>query len=457
MVDISKHLARMQQAIERRNWPLALEIGEECMDVAPAELQLYKLYVDASKRKAKESDKKSLFGAMSMPGFSKDPLKLLIVAMKKVAGNPDAKSLASAGDAARLAYKAGTKPLIEPAIFLYEEVVSTGLFNADALWHLGHLYFDRFQEKKDPASLESALKTMAKLEAAMPNHPEAGRTLKNWEARKSMERRNQSGAATGDFRSQLSSDDKARRADVMSRLIRTPDAAREVMKFVEEDLKAEPGKKDLWLKKAETHRRLAEIANDPSEYANARSALEKAAEIDTFDFNIVIRLGDVTIEEHKNYIKQLVAANQDATEAKLTLAQIEIEEYRKRSERQPTELSHKFNLGVRLLQIGQIEAAASEFQRTVADPRFRLKSHKFLGVCFGKKNMHDLAVKNYSAYLTTVDDGKSDEAKEVRYLRARQHEQAGKKEEAISDLENLVEMDLSYKDCAARLEKLRGL
>ena len=36
-------------------------------------------------------------------------------------------------------------------------------------------------------------------------------------------------------------------------------------------------------------------------------------------------------------------------------------------------------------------------------------------------------------------------------------QQAGKKDEAISDLENLVEMDLSYKDCAARLEKLRGL
>ena len=457
MVDISKHLARMQQAIERRNWPLALEIGEECMDVAPAELQLYKLYVDAAKRKAKESDKKSLFGTMSMPGFSKDPLKILITAMKKVAANPDAKSLAGAGDAARLAYKAGTKPLIEPAIFLYEEVVSTGLFNAEALWHLGHLYFDRFQEKKDPASLESALKTMAKLEAAMPNHPEAGRTLKNWEARKSMERRNQSGAANGDFRSQLSSDDKARRADVMSRLIRTPEDAREVLKFVDEDLKAEPGKKDLWLKKAETHRRLAEIASDASEYANARSALEKAAEIDTFDFNIVIRLGDVTIEEHKNYIKQLVVANQDATEAKQALAQIEIDEYRKRAERQPTELSHKFNLGVRLLQIGQIEAAASEFQRTVADPRYRLKSHKYLGVCFGKKSMHDLAVKNYSAYLTTVDDGKSEDAKEVRYLRARQQEQAGKKDEAISDLENLVEMDLAYKDCAARLEKLRGL
>jgi tetratricopeptide (TPR) repeat protein len=454
MVDISKHLARMQQAIDRRNWPLALEIGEECMDVAPAEVQLYKLYVDAAKRKAKESDKKSMFGSMGMPGFSKDPLKLLIGAMKKVAGNPDAKTLAAAGDAARNVYKSGTKAMVEPAIYLYEEMVATGLFNAEVLWNLGHLYFERFQDKKDAPSLELALKTMAKLEAAMPNHPEAGRTLKNWEARKSMERRNQ--ASTGDFRSQLSGDDKARRADILSRIIRTADDAREVMKYVDEDIKADPSKKDTWLKKAETHRRIAELANDASEYGKAREALAKAQEIDAFDFNVVIKIGDVTIEEHKNYIKQLAAAGQDTTEAKATLVQVEIEEYRKRAERQPTELSHKFNLGVRLLQMGQVEAAAGEFQRTVADPRYRAKSHKFLGVCFGKKNMVDLAIKNYTAYITIVEDPQSDEAKEVRYLRGRQFEQAGRKDEAIADYSVLVEMDLGYKDCAARLEKLRG-
>jgi len=455
MVDISKHLARMQQAIERRNWPLALEIGEECMDVAPAETQLYKLYVDASKRKAKESGKPSMFGTMGMPAFSKDPLKLLIGAMKKIAVSPDAKTFAAAGDAARNAYKAGTKPMIEPAIYLYEEMLATGLFNAEVLWNLGHLYFERFQDKKDAPSLESALKTMAKLEAAMPNHPEAGRTLKNWEARKSMDKRNVAGAA-GDYRSQLSSGDSARRADIMSRMIRTVDDAREVLKFVDEDVKADPSKKDLWVKKAETHRRLAELANDATEYAKAREALEKAQEIDSFDFNLLIKLGDVMIEEHKNYIKQLLAAGQDATEAKQTLLQIEVDEYKKRAERQPTELGHKFNLGSRLLQLGQIEAAASEFQRTVNDPRFRLKSYKFLGFCFAKKNMVELAVKNYTTYLTTTEDVLSDDSKEVRYLRGRIYEQGGKKEEAIADYSSLVEMDLGYKDCAARLEKLRG-
>lgn len=455
MVDISKHLARMQQAIDRRNWPLALEIGEECMDVAPAEVQLYKLYVDASKRKAKEAGKAGLFGSMSMPGFSKDPLKQLIAAMKKVGSNPDAKALAAAGDAARNAYKAGTKPMIEPAIYLYEEMVATGLFNAEVLWNLGNLYFERSQDKSDPASLDLALKTLAKLEAAMPNHPEAGRTLKNWEAKKSILGRNQKGAA-GDYRSQLSSDDKARRAEVMSRMIRTADDAREVLKFVDEDIKAEPGKKDLWVKKADTHRRLAELGNDGAEYAKAREALEKAQEIDSFDFNLVIKLGDVMIEEHKNYIRQLQAAGQDATEATQTLLQLEVDEYRKRAERQPTEMSHKFNLGSRLLKLGQIEAAASEFQRTVNDPRFRLKSYKFLGFCFAKKNMVELAVKNYSSYLTTTEDLLSDDSKEVRYLRGRIYEQGGKTNEAIADYSTLVEMDLAYKDCAARLEKLRG-
>lgn len=455
MVDISRHLARMQQAIERRNWPLALEIGEECMDVAPAEVELYRLYCDAAKRKAKESDKKSLFGSIGIGGFSKDPLKLLINAMKKVAGSPDAKTLAAAGDAARNVYKAGTKAMIEPAIYLYEEMTATGLFNADVLWNLSHLYFDRFQDKKDLASLDLALKTLGKLEAAMPSHPEAGRTLKNWDARKSMELRNAKGSGE-DYRSQLSSSDKANRAEVMNKMLRTADDAREVLKYVDEDLVEEPGKKDLWMKKAETHRRLAELANDVEQYAKAREALEKAQEIDTFDFSIVIKLGDVIIDEHKNYIRSLEAAGHDATEAKQNLLQIEVDEYKKRSDRQPTEMSHKFNLGARLLQLGQIEAAASEFQRTVADPRYRLKSYKFLGFCFGKKNMVDLAVKNYTAYLDTTEDAVSDEAKEVRYLRARQQEAAGRTAEAMADLSSLVEMDLSYKDCAARLEKLRG-
>jgi tetratricopeptide (TPR) repeat protein len=462
MVDLSRHLARIKQAIERRNWELALTICEECLDVDPANLDIYRSLLDAARRRAKESDKKGMFSGVSAPSFTRDPHKLLLAAMKRVATNPDAKTLAAAGDAARAVYKAGAKPLIDVAIFLYDEMVLSGLFNPEVLWNLAHLYFERFQDKKEPANLESALKTMAKLEAAMPQHPEAGRTLKNWEARKSMERRNQS-SASGDYRSQLSSDSAARRADIMNRIVRTSEDASEVLHFIEEDLKTHAADKALWVKRGEIFKRIGGLAlikgafgEATTAFNEARISFEKGQKLDEHDFTITMRLSDLAMEEQKNKISELEVGGQDATALKQEAIQYSIAEYRKRVARQPTDMGHKYNLGLKLLESGQIEAAAGEFQRTVADPRYRLNSHKYMGYCFGKKNMLDLAVKNYTSYLSLVEDNLSDGAKEVRYLRARQLEDLKKREEAMADYSQLVEIDLGYKDAAARLDNLRN-
>jgi tetratricopeptide (TPR) repeat protein len=55
-----------------------------------------------------------------------------------------------------------------------------------------------------------------------------------------------------------------------------------------------------------------------------------------------------------------------------------------------------------------------------------------------------------------IEDELSDEAKEVRYNRARILEQQGKIEEAAADYTKLVEIDLGFKDAATRLANLRG-
>ena len=65
-------------------------------------------------------------------------------------------------------------------------------------------------------------------------------------------------------------------------------------------------------------------------------------------------------------------------------------------------------------------------------------------------------MKNYTSYLSLVEDNLSDGAKEVRYLRARQLEDLKKREEAMADYSQLVEIDLGYKDAAARLDNLRN-
>ena len=119
-------------------------------------------------------------------------------------------------------------------------------------------------------------------------------------------------------------------------------------------------------------------------------------------------------------------------------------------------MTHRFNLGTRLIQSSDIDGAATEFQKTVGDPKVRQESHRYLGFCFAKKNLLDLAVQQYTSYLSLALDDQSDKAKEVRYLRGRVLEDQSKRDDAIKDFERIVAIDLNYKDAATRLTKLRG-
>ncbi len=235
----------------------------------------------------------------------------------------------------------------------------------------------------------------------------------------------------------------------MSRMIRTLDDAREVLAFIDKDLGANPTDKQLWVKKGDIHKQI-------KEYSEARLAYEKAQQIDQHDFVVTMRIGETRMEEAKVNVAKAEQAGQDAGPAKTELIKIEIEEYRRRIERQPTEMAHRFNLAQRLFQTAQIDQAAGELQQTVRDPRLRKPSHKLLGACFTKKGLYDLAVQQYDGFLKLTEDDLADDAKEVRYTRGRLFEQLGKKEAAMTDFTRLVEIDLGYKDAAERLRKLRG-
>lgn len=446
MVDLSKHLARIKQALDRRNYELVFEVVDQCVDADPANLEVHRLFLDAAKRKAKEGGGRSLLSTMSMPSLTKDPQKLLAAAIKKVAKGYDTRALVDVGDAAARCAQNGAPKMADVAILYLEEQRGTGMFSEKALWTLQQLYYERGRASKNAADLDNAIRCLKDLEKAMPTHPEASRTLKNLEAARSIAGRDKAG---GDYRSQVASDGTARRNEVMNRQVRTVEDAREVVKFIDEDLKATPGDKALWAKKGDILRRVGDLAG-------ARTALLKAQEIDPHDFTVTMRLGDIALDEAKARVRQMEAAGQDAGAAKKELIQAEMAEYRKRIERQPTDLTHRYNLGMRLIQTGDIDGAAAEFQRTVADPKLKKGTHRYLGYCFAKKNLLDLSAQQYTAYLALAEDDLADEAKEVRYLRARVLEDQGKKAEAIQDYERLVAIDLTYKDAAKRLQQIRG-
>ncbi|MFW5830311.1 MAG: hypothetical protein ACOCXA_08635, partial [Planctomycetota bacterium] len=208
MVDLSKHLDRAARAIKGRNYDLALQVCLECQEVDPGNIDNYKVLLDAARRRAKEGGKKSLMGQFGVltSKLSKDPNRRLTAAVRALSTGPDDKGLQQAGDAARQVFEQSkVKSMAEAAIFFYEEVRRSGLFNEHVLWHLGHMYHARFTQSKDADYLEKAIAAVAELRKNVPNHPDAGRTLQNWEALRSMTKRVD--AAEGqDYRSQLASD-----------------------------------------------------------------------------------------------------------------------------------------------------------------------------------------------------------------------------------------------------------
>jgi len=456
MADLTKALQHARQALDKRNYDLCLEQCEQLQEIDPVQLEIYKLQVEAAKKKSKESGKTSGFmslATVSMPALSKDPHKLLSASFKRVSKTPDLKSFAMAGDSAAKLAQTGIKAMNDVAIFYYEEARATGLFNADVLFSVGNLYFNKFKETNDAATLEKALKAIIELERAKPDHPTASKLARDWQAANSMMARTQktsTGApAAADFRSQVNSNDAARKAEVMNRMIRTPEDAKEVLAFIEADLKINPADKQLWVKKGDIHQRFVQ-------FAEAKVAFETAQNIDAHDFVVTMRLGDVRMAEAKAIVERAEQAGQDATAAKQQMLQVEISEFKKRVERQPTDMTHRFSLAQRYLKTGQIELAAAELQQTVRDAKFKRESHYFLGYCFTKKNLIDLAIQQYEACLKLFDEDQADRAKEVRYARGRLYEQAGKKAEAKADYSRLIELDMAYKDVATRLGGLEG-
>src|SRR5262249_54091506 len=130
-------------------------------------------------------------------------------------------------------------------------------------------------------------------------------------------------------------------------------------------------------------------------------------------------------------------------------------ECKTRAERYPTDLQIRFELGELYFQAGKITEAIGEFQKAQANPQRRLQALGYLGQCFARRGMHDSAVR----MLQTAIKEKQvfdEEKKELVYQLGCVLEKSGKREEAIEQFKQIYEMDISYKDVAAKVDAFYG-
>ena len=124
---------------------------------------------------------------------------------------------------------------------------------------------------------------------------------------------------------------------------------------------------------------------------------------------------------------------------------------RERVERNPTDLTFRFELGEQLVKAGQHGEAVAELQKAQNSPSLGVRAKYLLGQCFEVKNITNLAVKQYEdakSKLPQMDGMKKD----VTYRLGLLYERMGDKEKYLANMTEIYEVDSAYKDVAARVE-----
>jgi tetratricopeptide (TPR) repeat protein len=295
-----------------------------------------------------------------------------------------------------------------------------------------------------------AEKIYNELQQANPNDPKYAQALKNLAASRTMSEGGYEGleSGTGSYRDILKNKGEAVELEQANRHIKSEDVASNLIREYEARLEQQPGNMKLIRSIAELHaekkdfdkalefynRIVTEGGNDP--------ALDQAiTQISLKKFDYLLSQLD---ESAPDYQERTAAIQKEKQEFQLNQA-------RKRAERYPNDLQIRFELGQAFLSAGKIGEAIQEFQKAQGNPHRRIQSMNYLGQCFAKRGMNDLAAKTFQNAIKEKP-GMDDEKKDLIYGLGCVLEKMGKAEEAIDQFKQIYEVDIGYRDVSAKVD-----
>lgn len=289
------------------------------------------------------------------------------------------------------------------------------------------------------------------LVAENPDDPELLMEYKNLAAKKTLVQQGYEALAdgSGSYRDVLKNKEEAVSIEQENRQVKTEDVAAKLIIESLARLQREPdnmkvvrGLAELYTQKNEFEKALEcyqRMKNSPS--GNDPSLDKAIAETRTRRLNHELSLLDATDPDYETKKGEL-----ERQRTEFILA-----ECKDRTDRYPTDLQIKFELGELYFKAGKVTEAIQEFQKAQTNPNRRLQCVSYLGQCFSRRGMHDMAVRKFQDALKEKPEF-DDVKKELIYHLGCALDALGKKGEAIEQFKQIYESDIGYKDVATRVE-----
>jgi tetratricopeptide (TPR) repeat protein len=451
--DLRVLFTRGSDALQRDNFDYAIDLFNQVLTREPGLHECRKALRTAQLRKAGRGSgffKRVLSSASSSPlvakgeiALRKDPAEALHVAEQILNGDPNNSA------AHRLVVKAATAL----------EMPRTAVMSLEILFH------NSPNDKEVAMQLASALpeigevkrgeKILTDLYRSYPTDNEVAQALKNMSAKQTMDEGGYDALAdgTGSYRDILKDKEEAVSLEQEARVHKSEDVAERLIQEYETRLKNEPNNLKLV-------RSLAELYTQKKQFDRALSYYDKLKNSDLGnDATLEKAISDTVARKIDYQISQLDPTAPDAAEASARLEaekhEYQIASCQKRVERFPTDLQIRFEMGQLYFQAGKISEAIGEFQKAQNNPHRRVAAMNYLAQCFAKRKMHDMAARTLQNAIKekpVLDD----EKKELLYNLGTVLENMGKPSEAIEQFKMIYEVDIGYKDVAAKIDKFYG-
>ncbi|MDB6029276.1 MAG: Tetratricopeptide repeat protein [Verrucomicrobiales bacterium] len=286
---------------------------------------------------------------------------------------------------------------------------------------------------------------------AYPHDPDLSQALKNVAAQTTMDEGGYGALAdgTGSYRDILRNKEEAVALEQEKREVKTGDVLAQMIYQQETKFQSEPDNLKLARSIAELY--VQQQAFDRAlEYYNYIIAKQGTA-----DPTMEKTIADTMTRKFDHQLSQLDTTAPDYTEQSERIKgerdSFVIEQKKKQVDRYPNDLQLRFDLGQEYFRAGRISEAMQELQKAQANPNRKIQSLGLLGQCFAHRGMNDMAARTLQNALKEKV-GFDEEKKELLYVLGCVFEKMGQTEQAMEHLKQIYEVDIGYKDVAAKVD-----
>lgn len=451
--NLNKLFLKAESAMEVRNWSYAVSLLQAVLAKEPGflegrkRLRLAAVKENEGKRGLKMGGE-ALKVMKMQTQVKKDPLKVIEQLEKEVLASDPYNAQGN-----ELLYEAAAAVgLPSTAGFALQTVIDGDPDNIKFYHKLGDFYMSR-------EIFDKAAEIFGKIVEKSRSDLEATKKYKDATARGSIA--SQKWDSSGNWRDLLKDKDQAKDLESEGRTEMTPEMLAARAEALLAEYSADQNNIEITKKLAATYEQL-------EDFQTALQFYEWAMHLSNNDPALEKKVGALRETVNKAYLdslRQFVEENPDHPDIEQYRQQLAdsekeqmetlIAESKERVDRNPTDNELRYELGSRLYQAGQYRDAIQHLQMAKRSPNLRIKVMNYLGQCYERMGMTDLAAGQFEeaiAELTNMDETK----KELLYNIGLLYEKLGNHAKYLDALKQIYAVDYGYRDVAERVEKSYG-